>query len=112
MEQLARKLVERARAERIVLSQPFENGMKLLAYPADTGVVLGIGYDADLSHRVQVENVLRLRAANSSRYGRWLPVLFMDGSCYVVTRIASGTEEGDQAILSNLDLKIAQELMA
>lgn len=112
MNQLALHIVDKARTERVVVTQTLENGMKLLAYPADTGVVLGVGYDADLSHRVQVDNVLRIRGGNPARYGRWLPTLFMDSSCYVVTRIVSNSAETDQAILSNLDLKIAQELMA
>lgn len=112
MEQLVLNIVRKARAERVVVSQALENGMKLLAYPADMGVLLGIGYDADLSHRVQPESVLRIRSTNPSRYGRWLPTVFVDSSCYVVTRIFSRSAETDPAILSNIDLKIAQELLA
>jgi hypothetical protein len=112
IDRLIKSMVQKARSERVVVSQPLEGGLRLLAYPVDTGALVGIGFDADLAHRVRPEKLLRMRSENPARFGEWLPALLMDGSCYLVRRITLSRHDSDEAILSSMDWQAAQELLS
>lgn len=100
-----------ARAERAVAYQPLDEGMQMLVYPMETGLLVGLGYEGNESHRVIAEEVLRKRSANMERFGTWLPAMFSDGGVYIVKRVAHPADDGD-APLSQDDLSAAKELLS
>jgi hypothetical protein len=61
------------------------DGTVLLVYPLEQGVAIGIGTAPGFERKLR--SVLRKRAENLPRYGKWMPALFNDGSCFVITRV-------------------------
>lgn len=106
------ELVRKALRDRVVASQRLPDGCKVFAYPGPTGVLIGVGYDADLAQRVQPEALLRKRSADLQRFGTWLPALFTDGSCYVVRRLGWFDPASDEPIISDTELQLARELLS
>jgi hypothetical protein len=86
MNRVAADLAELALRTREVAHQALQNGMDLMAYPHEGGVLLGLGYEGDAGGRLQPEQVLLRRSRSIDRYGAWLPCRFADGSWYVLTR--------------------------
>ena len=112
MEQLVMQLVHRACSEQVVASHALANGMQLLAYPLESGALVGLGFERDLAHRIPPETLIRKRSSHPARFGAWLPTLFADGSCYVVRRISHFSLEPGASALSADDLMAAQELLS
>jgi hypothetical protein len=112
MEELATMLANTAQNEQAVASQKFTNGMKLLAYPLEGGMLIAFGFERDFAQTISVETVLRRRADNMERFGVWMPAMFRDGSWYVVRRVDGFNIGSDAFVLSDDDLVTAQELLA
>lgn len=77
-----------------------EDGIMLVAYPLKDGMVLGMGMEPGSSALLRM--MLRKRADDTARYGRWLPALYNDGGCYVLIRIDRLPDSGpvlDAALL-------------
>ncbi|MFC5474020.1 hypothetical protein [Paraherbaspirillum soli] len=112
MQKQLSNLILTARSERAVASQLAANGMTLLAYPLDDGVLVGIGYDGKSGHVVDAELVLRRRGQQMARYGSWLPSMFVDGSYFLVSRLDASDPAQNALDSATLDLAAAQELLA
>jgi len=112
MDETLTQLAAKARNERVVASQRLDDGMRLLAYPLQDGVLVAVGFDPDLAHQVQAETVLRKRSAQMARFGAWLPAQFNDGSWYLVRRVPIAHENNAAPILDTEALAAAQELLA
>jgi hypothetical protein len=85
-----------------------EDGRVLLAYPLDQGVAVGLGTGPGYERRLR--SILRKRAQNLQRFGKWLPVMFNDGSCFVMTRVADVRPL--EAVCDSETLAAAEELIA
>lgn len=80
--QLARTCVQQQEVGTLTQS----DGTVLLVYPLEQGAVLGIGTGPGFERKLR--SVLRKRTENLPRYGKWMPALFNDGSCFVITRVS------------------------
>lgn len=89
MQDLLEALLARAWRERIVLTQAIDAELLLLVYPDGEHALLGLGYDGAHAHRLPQAALLRRRAARIATLGDWLPACFVDGSAYLVRRIAA-----------------------
>lgn len=112
MEQLLMALARRAHGERVVTTDALANGMRLLVYPSQRGLLVGVGFGRDQAHRVHPESLLQRRSMQLSRFGAWLPAMFADGSVYAVRRIDDFHPASNVPVLSDDELMLAQELMA
>ena len=110
MDGLLTRLADRACREKAVASGSFTQGMQLLAYPIDNGVLVAIGFGQERVRSVPVERVLRMRTEQPARFGMWLPAAFADGSWYMVRR-ATRDAFGRLPLPSNEELISVQELM-
>lgn len=61
------------------------DGTVLLVYPLEQGAAIGVGTSPGFERKLR--SVLRKRTENLPRYGKWMPALFNDGSCFVITRV-------------------------
>lgn len=106
------QLARRAHEERVVAAHTLDNGMRLLVYPLQEGLIVGVGFDRDQAYRVPPESPLRRRSMHPSRFGAWLPAMFADGSLYAVRRFDYFNPDSDVPLLTNDDVMVAQELMS
>lgn len=90
MDEMLTKLAEAARMQRQVAMVEQTDGTVLLAYPLEGAVAIGIGTGSGLERRMR--GILRKRAERLPRYGRWLPALFNDGSCFLIMRVGDAYE--------------------
>jgi hypothetical protein len=109
MEELLTQMANTARSTQDVVDTALEDGMHLLVYPYEQGLLVGLGYGADQAHRVDMTTVLRVRGQHLERVGAWLPARFADGSAYVVRRVP---DAGDGPVLSEQELMAGRELLA
>ena len=113
MEELLKQLTKAACLEQAVASTTMDNGMHMLAFPFEQGVLVALGYGPELTSPAQQEALLRRRAENLARFGAWLPALFNDGSWYVVRRVLQiSPDTDDMAVLSGSELAVAEDLLA
>lgn len=84
------------------------DGVVLLVYPLDQGAAIGVGTPPGFERKLR--SVLRKRTENLPRYGKWMPALFNDGSCFVITRVPDISAE--RAILEPDILAAAVELIS
>lgn len=84
------------------------DGTTLLVYPLEQGAAIGIGTRPGFERKLR--SVLRRRTENLPRYGKWMPALFNDGSCFVITRVPDVSDE--RAILDADVLAAAVELIS
>ncbi|WP_296555950.1 hypothetical protein [Pigmentiphaga sp.] len=108
MEDLVRTLVGECRMQQAVAMTTVENDMRLFAYPLpDQGVLLalGVGPAATLT----AEELLTRRADRLRQAGDWLPSMFIDGSLYLLRRLAAQEDGGAQELAAQLEL--ARELL-
>jgi hypothetical protein len=112
MEQLLMQLARRAHDERVVAAQTLENGMRLLVYPLERGVIVGLGFERDLAHLVHPESLVQRRSMHLSRFGAWLPAMLADGGFYAVRRCDYFNPASSMPVLTDDDLMVAQELMS
>lgn len=110
MQELMMELVRRAHMERTVALAGLADGMQLLAYPMDDGVLIGLGLENERAQRIDPARVLQKRAGDMPRLGHWLPVVLKDGGWYVVKRLPSFHLA--MATLDEHDLAAAAELLA
>ncbi|HYD63146.1 MAG TPA: hypothetical protein VEC35_22520 [Noviherbaspirillum sp.] len=110
MDGLLTHLADRACREKAVVSSSFTQGMQLLAYPIDNGVLVAVGFGPERVRNVPVERVLRRRTEQPGRFGVWLPAAFADGSWYMVRRATRDTF-GRLPLPSSDELASVQELM-
>jgi hypothetical protein len=111
MEELLLEVARTARREQAVANQPLTNGLELLVYPLDHGLLVGLGFTGELARDVSMDDVLRKRSADIQRYGAWQAAVFADGSCYVVRRVINANVDRDDPILTEDQLLAAQELL-
>jgi hypothetical protein len=112
MEQLLIQLARRAHGDQVVAAHTLANGMRLLVYPLERGLIVGVGFDRDLAYRVHPESLVQRRSMHLSRFGAWLPAMFADGSLYAVRRFDYFNPASDVPVLTDDDLMVAQELMS
>ncbi|MEN3292515.1 MAG: hypothetical protein V7642_1768 [Burkholderiales bacterium] len=84
------------------------DGMVLLVYPLEEGAAIGIGTGPGFERKLR--SVLRKRTENLPRYGKWMPALFNDGNCFVITRVAE-VRTGSTVLESDI-LAAAVELIS
>jgi hypothetical protein len=84
------------------------DGTVLLVSPLEQGVVVGIGTGPGLERKLR--SVLRKRTENLPRYGKWMPALFNDGSCFVIMRVPEIT--AGRAVIEPDILAAAVELIS
>ncbi|RSZ61105.1 hypothetical protein HF313_16420 [Massilia atriviolacea] len=111
MEDIAARLVRQARHDQVVMQQPQEDGLQLLAYPLPDGALVALGFGRYSAHRVLPERVLRRRAVQPSRYAGWLPAMLGDGSWYLVRRLRDDAS-GQPALPDSAQWQAARELLA
>lgn len=85
-----------------------EDGTVLMVYPLEQGAVIGVGTSPGFERKLR--SVLRKRTENLQRYGTWIPALFNDGSCFVITRVSE--VPADSAVLEPDILAAAVELIS
>jgi hypothetical protein len=64
------------------------SGLALFVYPERQFLIIGVGLRRDALMPDTIELVLKRRAELPQRFGRWLPSRFVDGSFFVLQRIA------------------------
>lgn len=111
MEELVMELARTAFNERAVASRTLDNGMDLLVYPLDDGMIVGFGLPADMAEELEHEELLRRRSDDLARFGPWQPVLLRDGSCYVMRRLPGADPYSSIPVLSSDELFAAEELL-
>ena len=84
------------------------DGTVLLVYPLEQGIAVGIGTSPGSERKLRA--ILRKRAENLPRYGKWMPALFNDGSCFVITRVPEAATR--RAVLEPDILAAAVELIS
>lgn len=112
MENLVNDLARTAMSQKVAAVQELTNGMQLVAYPLESGVLVCLGYGGGAAHAVASAELLRRRSENLPRYGAWQPAMFSDGSLHVVRRIDDADPDGDAPLVPAEELKIAMELLA
>ncbi len=90
MEELLIRLMNEAKMQQAVAINTLRNGMKLLVYPLQNGMLVALGIG--MSDQTQTKNILRKRRQSLTRFGCWLPAVFNDGSLYLIRRLS---EYGD-----------------
>jgi hypothetical protein len=110
MEEILTQVARMAQKEQAVASQPLTNGMELLVYPLQNGMVVALGFTGELAQEVRTEQVVRKRSEDMRRYGAWQPAVFADGSIYVARRLAYVNIDAGP-ILSADELMAAEELL-
>jgi hypothetical protein len=110
MEEILSHVARTAQAEKAVASQPLTNGMELLVYPFEGGMLVALGFTGELARDVRMEQVVRKRSDDMRRYGAWQPAVFADGSCYVARRLGYVNLDAGP-ILSADELMCAEELL-
>jgi hypothetical protein len=111
MEEILMQLVKTAQTEQAVASQPLTNGMEMLVYPLDSGMLIALGITGELAQEVRMEQVVRRRSEDLRRYGPWQPAVLADGSCYVARRVMHVNVDSGQPVLPLDDLMAAEELL-
>lgn len=112
MEDILAQLIRTAFLENAVAQQALTNGTQLLVYPMGSAALIGMGRSGADASAGWLEEMLRRRGGNLPRMGVWLPVMFTDGSVYVVRRIAEINPGNDALPLSMDDLQAAEELLS
>jgi hypothetical protein len=112
MEELLMQLARTAQKEQAVASQTLDDGMQLLVYPMQDGMLVALGFSGELAQAVRMEQALRRRSEDMARYGVWHAAVFADGSCYVARRMMHVNIDSDEPFLSADDLMAAEELLA
>lgn len=110
MEEILMQLAAAAQNEKAVASQPLTNGMELLVYPLDDGLLVALGFTGEFAQEVRMEQVVRKRSEDLRRYGAWQPAVLSDGSCYVARRLPHASA-GSHPILSADELMAGEELL-
>lgn len=106
LQQLLLELVKRAHNEKSVAVVSLADGVQLLAYPMDDGMLVGFGLEGEQAARVDPARVLQKRADDMALFGCWLPAQLKDGAWYVVRRM------NGVAALDESDLDAAAELLS
>jgi hypothetical protein len=112
MEQLLMELARTAHNQRAVATRKLTNGLELMVYPADEGMIVGFGAGRELAQQIPMADLLRRRSQDLRRFGAWLPAVFTDGSLYIVKRVPDANPDADAPMLSSEDLSTALELLA
>jgi hypothetical protein len=87
MQELLREIMKRAHTEQSVATVTLADGTALLAYPMDSGMLVGVGMEGEYAQRVDAARLLHKRAGDMARFGAWLPAQLKDGAWYVVKRL-------------------------
>jgi len=106
------ELAGHALREGVVAGQTLDNGLHLLVYPTEAEILVALGYKADSVRREILFWVLRRRAGNVARFGKWMPALMADGAFYVVRRVRSVEQSDGLPLLSEHDMNDAEELIS
>ncbi|MGH8807031.1 MAG: hypothetical protein ACREX0_04030 [Noviherbaspirillum sp.] len=105
-------LIQAASTQHAVVAQELTNGMQLLVYPMDEGLMVGFGYESYAAHKARPEQMVRKRSEDMRRFGAWHPAMLADGGLYVVRRLRQlGTDRGTSP-LSEDELLAAEELLS
>lgn len=112
MEQLLARLSRHACSTQVVVSEEIRNGIQMLVYPLENGILIAVGYERGRISHSQIETAMRRRYAQLSRYGAWMPALFVDGSWYMVRRIEQDNHGAVASTLPEEELRAALELLA
>ena len=110
MRETLNHIISQAIQEQQVMMASLSDGLTVFAYPAEKRIVLGLGLGRDDVHRVNSTELLKKRGRNMSRYGRWLPVSFIDGAIYVVSDLGVPDDAARDACVD--DLVLAKELFS
>lgn len=109
MRELLMELAKRAHAENSVAVAELADGVALLAYPMDDGMLVGVGMEGEHAQRVGPTRLLHKRAGDMARFGGWLPAQLKDGAWYVLKRLPSYHQ--DARPLDEDDVAAAVELL-
>ena len=109
-QQLLVALVNKAVTEKSVAFTSRADGVQMLVYPLDHGILVGIGLEGERAQRVDAVYLLHKRADDMARFGSWLPARLKDGSWYVVKRVLAF--DLNFPALDQSDLEAAEELLS
>ncbi|SFV13896.1 hypothetical protein [Pseudoduganella namucuonensis] len=109
MRELLMELVKRAHAENSVAVATLADGIAMLAYPMDDGMLVGLGMEGEYARRVDATRLLHKRAGDMARFGGWLPAQLKDGAWYVLKRLPSYHQ--DARLLEEDEVAAAVELL-
>jgi hypothetical protein len=109
-QELLVELVKRAHDEQAVAFASVEDGVQMLVYPLEHGMLVGVGLEGERAYRVDAAQVLHRRGGDMARFGSWLPARLKDGSWYVVRRVR--VFDLDVPVLDQSDLVAAEELLS
>ncbi|RJF97072.1 hypothetical protein D3870_21150 [Noviherbaspirillum cavernae] len=101
-----------ARIEQAVAKQQLDEGMQMLVYPMQRGMLVGLGFEGNEAHRVHAQEVVRKRSENIEQLGAWLPAMFSDEGMYIVRRFDHMPDVGESLPLSEEELMAAKELLS
>jgi hypothetical protein len=110
LQELLVELLKRAHAEQSVALAATEDGVQLLAYPLDQGMLVGVGLEGQRAQFFDGAALLRTRAGDMERFGSWLPSQLKDGAWYVVKRLPAFDPYAPA--LDERDLDAAVELIS
>lgn len=108
MENAITELAHACQRQQEVGMLAWSDGTVLLVYPLELGAAIGIGTGPGFEHKLR--SVLRKRTENLMRYGKWMPALFNDGSCFLITRVPEIPAE--RVVLEADILAAAMELIS
>lgn len=109
-EELLVTLVRRSHADHTVASASMPDGVKMLVYPLEQGMLIGVGLNGERAQLIKASRLLHKRAGDMPRFGSWLPARLMDGSWYVVKRVQS--YDPNLPVFNQSELDIAEELLS
>lgn len=79
-------LAARAQESGSVFRTTLNAGLVVFAFPGETELLIGIGYQRDRLDAYTIENALSRRFESPKRFACWLPALFADGGFYLLQR--------------------------
>ena len=109
LQELLVELLTRADNEKSVAVVSLADGIQMLAYPMETGMLVGVGLEGEAAARLDPSGMLHRRASDMARFGHWLPAQLKDGAWYVLRRLPLYPAGG---ALDERDLEAAAELLA
>ncbi|MTV41741.1 hypothetical protein [Duganella radicis] len=109
-QELLMALVRRASAEQAIAFASLADGLQLLVYPLERGLVVGVGREGERAQRIDAAWLLQRRAGDMARFGPWLPACLKDGRWFLLRRVAAFDPE--VPALDQEQLDAAEELLS
>lgn len=112
LEQILDEAAAKAMSSRmvVIVGTPIE--ARLLVYPLDSEILVGVGFAPEQGRQVSSVEILKRRSRWLARFGNWLPAQLQDGSWYVVRRVPHRHFVEKKRLLQDDELQLARELLS